>query len=72
MNIKTVRVLRAFYFKGKPTRIGETLDLPNVFALEMIAAKKAEPADKAEAPAGSKGDDDKNDGKAGKGGKHVG
>ncbi len=46
MQTKTVRVLRAFYFNSKPTKVGDVLDLPHVFALEMIAAHKAESAEK--------------------------
>ncbi len=46
MQTKTVRVVRAFYFQGKSTKVGDVLDLPHVFALEMIAAHKAEPAEK--------------------------
>jgi hypothetical protein len=36
-----VRVERAFYFNGKPTKVGETIELPRIFASEMIAAHKA-------------------------------
>lgn len=46
MQTKTVRVLRAFYFNKKPTRVDEILDLPYVFALEMIAAHKAVPTER--------------------------
>jgi hypothetical protein len=38
----SVRVLRAFYFNGKPVKVNETLDLPRLFALEMRAAHKVE------------------------------
>ena len=37
-----VRVLRPFYFEGKPTKVDQTITLPRVFALEMKAANKAE------------------------------
>lgn len=42
MQTKTVRVLRAFFLDGKPTKVGTTIELPAVFALEMCAAHKAE------------------------------
>lgn len=42
MQTKQVRVLRAFYFNGEPTKVGAIASLPKVFADEMIAAKKAE------------------------------
>jgi hypothetical protein len=38
----SVRVLRAFYFNGKPVKVNETLDLPRLFAIEMVAAHKVE------------------------------
>ncbi len=46
MQTKTVRVTRAFYVNGKATKIGDVLDLPHVFALEMLAAHKVVPAEK--------------------------
>jgi hypothetical protein len=39
---RTVRVLRAFFIHGKPTKVGDVLELPKLFALEMHAAKKVE------------------------------
>ena len=36
----SVRVLRPFYFGGKPTKVNETIDLPRIFAQEMKAAHK--------------------------------
>jgi hypothetical protein len=41
--IKTYCVTRAFYFQGKMLKVGEIVTLPQVFAMEMCAAKKAEP-----------------------------
>lgn len=38
---QSVRVERSFYFKGEPTKVGEEIELPSIFAREMIAAKKA-------------------------------
>lgn len=56
MQTKTVRVTRAFYFSKAPTKVGQVLDLPHVFALEMIAAHKAEPAEKQSATSESTSD----------------
>jgi len=39
---QSIRVLRAFYYQGKPTKVDEILDLPRLFALELQAAKKVE------------------------------
>jgi hypothetical protein len=36
-----VEVLRSFYFGGKPIQVKAEVDLPRIFALEMVAAKKA-------------------------------
>jgi hypothetical protein len=36
-----IQVLRSFYWEGKPRPVGEVLNVPKVFGLEMIAAKKA-------------------------------
>ncbi len=38
---QSVRVERPFYFNGKPTQVGQVIELPSIFAREMIAAKKA-------------------------------
>ena len=38
----STRVLRAFYFNGKPVKKDETIELPRLFALEMKAAHKVE------------------------------
>lgn len=40
--MQSVRIVRAFYFNGKPTKVGETIELPRLFALEMKAAHKVE------------------------------
>lgn len=50
MQTKTVRVERAFFYAGKPTKVGEVLPLPHVFALEMIAAHKASAVQEKEEP----------------------
>ena len=42
MNTKTVRVTRAFFYQGKPLKLGDTLDVPATFAAELIASRKAE------------------------------
>jgi len=42
MQVKEVRVLRAFYYQRKPIEVGKVLDLPKTFAAEMVAAKKAQ------------------------------
>ena len=43
MKTKKVTVLRAFYFNRAVQALGSVVELPSVFADEMIAAKKAEP-----------------------------
>jgi hypothetical protein len=45
LQVTKVRVTRAFYFDKKPTKVGSVVELPKVFAAEMIAAHKAEPVD---------------------------
>lgn len=42
MQMKTVRVMRPFFYERKPTKVGETIPLPALFAGEMVAARKAE------------------------------
>lgn len=54
-----VKVVRAFYYQGKPINKDVIVDLPRVFALEMRDARKAtvvedEEADKPAAPAPEK------------------
>jgi hypothetical protein len=70
MNTKHGRVLRAFYFNGKPTVVGEPVELPAVFALEMAAAKKLELIDKPARAIETAKTDGKSD--KGKGGKDAG
>lgn len=36
-----IRVERAFYHQGKPTKVGDELTLPRMVALELIATNKA-------------------------------
>lgn len=48
MQTRYVRVLRAFYYNGEPTKVGAIVEVPAVFGAELIASKKAEAA---EAPA---------------------
>ncbi len=43
MKTKKVTVIRAFYFNREIQALGRVVELPSVFADEMIAAKKAEP-----------------------------
>ena len=38
----SVRVVRAFYLNGKPTKVNETIDVPRLLALELKAANKVE------------------------------
>jgi hypothetical protein len=49
MQTQSVRVVRAFYYQGKPTKVGTMVELPKVFAKEMIAARKAEEVEAAKA-----------------------
>ncbi len=66
-NMKTmeVEVVRAFFYKGEPTKVGTKIEVPAIFGAELIAAKKAKAvtADEAKPMA----DPPKGDG--GKGGK---
>jgi len=41
MEMKTVRVVRAFYYQGKSLAVDTVVDLPKLFAAEMCAANKA-------------------------------
>lgn len=51
MKTQKVRVVRAFYWKGEPTKVGDVVEVPEVFAAELVAAKKAERvAEQAPAP----------------------
>ena len=43
MKTKKVTVIRAFYFNREIQALTRVVELPSVFADEMIAAKKAEP-----------------------------
>ena len=45
MQTRHVRVVRAFYFNGEPTKVGAIVEVPSVFGAELIASKKAEAAD---------------------------
>lgn len=40
--IRNIKVVRAFYWQGKPLSVGTTKELPTAFALEMCASGKAE------------------------------
>lgn len=40
--VQKVRVLRAFYYQGKPIEKGSVVELPKLFAVEMRAANKVE------------------------------
>ena len=42
MKMLTVRVMRPFYYQGKPQPVDELLEVPGAFATELIAAQKAE------------------------------
>lgn len=68
MKTMRVKILRKFFFERKVQDIGATPELPAVFALEMIAANKAERIVETEPPAASS---PKEEGK-GKDGKHAG
>lgn len=37
-----IRVKRAFFFNGAPTKVGDVIEVTSVFARELIASKKAE------------------------------
>lgn len=56
MQTRQVRVLRAFYFNGAPTKVGDVIEVSAIFGTELIAAKKAE-AFEPPAKAGSTGGD---------------
>ena len=42
MKTEKIRVLRAFILDGQPTKVGEVIEVPAVFAVELRTAKKAE------------------------------
>lgn len=48
-----VKVMRPFYYQSEPIEKNAIVELPRVFALEMIAAKKAEAVKLTEAAATS-------------------
>lgn len=46
MKTETVKVLRPFFWQGKPTKVGDILaEVPATFAAELVSAKKAERVD---------------------------
>jgi hypothetical protein len=47
MKKETLKVLRPFIFDGAPTKVGDVIEVPAVFGVELRTAKKAE---KYEAP----------------------
>lgn len=55
MKTHHVKVLRAFIWQGVPTTVGEIVELPAGFALEMVSYNKAvrveAPAEPADVPA---------------------
>lgn len=53
MKTKRVKVTRPFYFQGQALTLGSTHDLPEMFAIEMRAARKAEIVDPVVAQAAS-------------------
>ena len=42
MKTEKIKVLRAFILDGKPTKVGDEIEVPAVFAIELRTAKKAE------------------------------
>lgn len=71
MKTMRVKVLRKFFFDRKVQELGTTPELPAVFALEMIAANKAERMVEAEPQAAAAVLSPKDESK-GKDGKHAG
>jgi hypothetical protein len=48
---ETIKVLRPFLIDGTPTKVGQVIEVPSAFAVELRTAKKAEKFDPpAEAP----------------------
>lgn len=45
MQTQRVKVTRAFFFERKPLAVGTEVDLPLIFAREVIASNKAERVD---------------------------
>lgn len=43
LQTQKVRAVRGFYFDRKLVKVGTTIELPKVFAIEVCAANKAEP-----------------------------
>ena len=42
LQVAKVRVVRAFYYDKKPVKVDTVVELPKIFAAEMVAANKAE------------------------------
>lgn len=51
MKTMTVKVLRPFYYQREVQKLGAVVELPAVFATEMIAATKAERHEETAPPA---------------------
>jgi hypothetical protein len=45
MKTQYVKVVRAFFWQGKPTKVGDVIELPSSFAAEMVTNHKAERVD---------------------------
>lgn len=41
VKMRSVKVVRAFFWSGKATEVGAVVEVPVVFAAELIAARKA-------------------------------
>jgi len=50
VQLTKVRVVRAFYFDKKPTKVDTIVEVPKIFAAEMVAANKAEFVDSTPEP----------------------
>lgn len=48
MKLEALKVLRPFYLDGKPTKVGEIVEVPSSLSAELRAAKKAEKTEKVE------------------------
>ncbi len=42
MKSETIKVLRPFILNGSPTKVGDVIEVPSSFAIELRTAKKAE------------------------------
>jgi hypothetical protein len=50
MSKETLKVLRPFILDGNPTKVGQIIEVPSSFGIELRTAKKAEKFDPPKTP----------------------